>query len=86
MSVQKAAGCIIGEDYPKPIVDHDVMRKKNIERMAAAYKSGKEGGDSNPSGSTNGNLITTSVYVFSHLGITAKSAALPVYGVCIIFI
>ena len=25
-------------DYPAPVVDHDVVSKRNIERMAAAYK------------------------------------------------
>ncbi|XP_052224895.1 cryptochrome-2-like [Dreissena polymorpha] len=37
IDVQEKFGCIIGEDYPKPIVDHEAARKKNIERMAAAY-------------------------------------------------
>ena len=31
--MQKAAGCVVGQDYPKPIVDHDVVHKKNITRM-----------------------------------------------------
>ncbi|XP_046364932.2 cryptochrome-1-like isoform X1 [Haliotis rufescens] len=41
-SVQKAAGCVIGKDYPKPIVDHDNVRKANIKKMAAAYAKRKE--------------------------------------------
>ncbi|KAG8434639.1 hypothetical protein GDO86_012849 [Hymenochirus boettgeri] len=36
-SLQERAGCIIGKDYPKPIVEHEVVRKKNIQRMKAAY-------------------------------------------------
>ena len=36
-TVQEKCGCIIGKDYPKPIVDHDEARKSNISRMAAAY-------------------------------------------------
>ena len=36
LSVQKAAGCVIGRDYPKPIVDHKVAMKTNIERMKKA--------------------------------------------------
>ncbi|MYL69621.1 deoxyribodipyrimidine photo-lyase [Halobacillus litoralis] len=28
---QKEAGCIIGEDYPEPIVDHKTMRERAIE-------------------------------------------------------
>ena len=40
--MQEKAGCIIGKDYPKPIVDHDKVRKINIERMAKAYAKNKE--------------------------------------------
>ncbi|XP_037072142.1 LOW QUALITY PROTEIN: cryptochrome-2-like [Pollicipes pollicipes] len=44
LSVQRAAGCVIGTDYPAPIVDHDTVRPRNIEWMAAAYKKGKPAG------------------------------------------
>ncbi|XP_078333232.1 cryptochrome-2-like isoform X2 [Crassostrea virginica] len=44
LDIQKKAGCIIGKDYPKAIVNHDQMRKKNIERMANAYNSNKTDG------------------------------------------
>ncbi|VDL61458.1 unnamed protein product [Hymenolepis diminuta] len=37
MSVQKKAGCIIGVDYPDPIVDHQEAKAENLERMKAAY-------------------------------------------------
>ena len=40
---QKKAGCVIGVDYPKPIVDHDVASKANMAKMAAAYAAHKEG-------------------------------------------
>eukprot|EP01023_Acetabularia_acetabulum_P018339 TRINITY_DN19260_c0_g1_i4.p1 TRINITY_DN19260_c0_g1~~TRINITY_DN19260_c0_g1_i4.p1 ORF type:complete len:559 (+),score=75.32 TRINITY_DN19260_c0_g1_i4:1767-3443(+) len=43
--VQKAAGCIIGKDYPAPIVDHDEARKLNLERMKDAYAMNKDGGE-----------------------------------------
>lgn len=36
-SVQQAAGCIVGKDYPHPIVQHEVVSKKNIQRMKLAY-------------------------------------------------
>uniref|UniRef100_A0A3B1IHH9 Cryptochrome circadian regulator 5 n=1 Tax=Astyanax mexicanus TaxID=7994 RepID=A0A3B1IHH9_ASTMX len=36
-SIQEQAGCIVGKDYPRPIVDHDTISKKNIQRMKAAY-------------------------------------------------
>ncbi|XP_071454618.1 cryptochrome-2 [Hetaerina americana] len=42
LSVQKAAGCIIGVDYPKRIVIHETVSKLNIQRMSAAYKSNKQ--------------------------------------------
>lgn len=45
-SVQEAAGCIIGRDYPRPIVDHSVVSKRNIGRMkdARACQPGKKAG------------------------------------------
>lgn len=36
-SIQQAAGCIVGKDYPHPIVQHEVISKKNIQRMKLAY-------------------------------------------------
>jgi deoxyribodipyrimidine photo-lyase len=35
---QKEAGCIIGRDYPKPIVDHAAARAKTLERFSAARR------------------------------------------------
>jgi hypothetical protein len=43
LSVQKQAGCIIGQDYPHPIVQHDVVSKENMAKMKAAYSAGKKG-------------------------------------------
>jgi len=42
LSVQKGCGCIIGQDYPKPIVNHDIVHKENIGKMKAAYDAGKK--------------------------------------------
>ena len=42
LSVQKAAGCLIGTDYPRPIVDHNAVSKENMGKMKAAYAAGKE--------------------------------------------
>ncbi|XP_068096418.1 cryptochrome-1-like [Hyperolius riggenbachi] len=36
-TVQERAGCIIGKDYPKPIVVHETVSKQNIQRMKSAY-------------------------------------------------
>merc|ERR1712072_1183693 len=41
LAVQKDAGCIIGKDYPRPIVDHALVSKENMGKMAAAYNAYK---------------------------------------------
>ena len=38
---QKKWGCVIGVDYPKPIVDHAVVSKANMDKMNKAYAAGK---------------------------------------------
>ncbi|KAG1670815.1 hypothetical protein FOA52_003406 [Chlamydomonas sp. UWO 241] len=53
LDVQKRAKCIIGTDYPRPIVDHGSASKTAVARIGAAYRAGKapaggegdEGGD-----------------------------------------
>jgi deoxyribodipyrimidine photo-lyase len=35
---QQASGCVIGRDYPAPVVDHDWARKVTLERYAAVKK------------------------------------------------
>lgn len=35
--VQQDAACIIGKDYPFPVVDHDVVRKENVQKMKEQY-------------------------------------------------
>lgn len=40
-NVQKAAKCIIGIDYPKPIVDHATTHKENMAKMKQAYELNK---------------------------------------------
>ena len=42
MNNLKGVGCIIGEDYPKPIVDHSIIHKENIQKMKAAYSGNSE--------------------------------------------
>lgn len=41
IEVQKKAGCVIGVDYPKPIVDHDRASKENIANFKAALDASK---------------------------------------------
>lgn len=53
LSVQKAAGCIIGEGYPRRIVDHDIVRKRNLDWMGKAYAANKKDqGEKRPSDSS----------------------------------
>ena len=40
-SLQEASGCIIGKDYPKPIVDHKTASKDNMRKMKLAYDQAK---------------------------------------------
>lgn len=47
LEVQKKANCIIGKDYPNPIVDHKDISKTNIGRMKEAYDKNKHG-DTSP--------------------------------------
>ena len=42
----QAWGCVIGKDYPSPIVDHATQLKSNLARMKAAYASGSSAGES----------------------------------------
>lgn len=37
--VQKAARCIVGVDYPKPMIDHEFFAKQNQERMRQVYQT-----------------------------------------------
>lgn len=37
-SVQRAAKCIIGKDYPLPMVNHLDASRLNIERMKQVYQ------------------------------------------------
>ncbi|XP_057372657.1 cryptochrome-2-like isoform X1 [Daphnia carinata] len=47
LSVQQKAGCIIGKDYPKRIVDHEIAVKENLAKMKEAYQGHKEEGSEN---------------------------------------
>ena len=41
VSVQKQAGCVLGVDYPRRIIKHEVVSKTNIGRMKKAYDASK---------------------------------------------
>lgn len=36
--VQRAAKCVVGIDYPKPMIDHEMAAKQNQERMRQVYQ------------------------------------------------
>uniref|UniRef100_A0A0D9VDJ1 (6-4)DNA photolyase n=1 Tax=Leersia perrieri TaxID=77586 RepID=A0A0D9VDJ1_9ORYZ len=41
LSIQKKAKCIIGKDYPKPVVDHKTASKECKNKMGEAYASSR---------------------------------------------
>uniref|UniRef100_M4BJB8 Photolyase/cryptochrome alpha/beta domain-containing protein n=1 Tax=Hyaloperonospora arabidopsidis (strain Emoy2) TaxID=559515 RepID=M4BJB8_HYAAE len=43
MTVQHAAGCLIGKDYPFPIVDHKIAVRRCMAGMKKSYAVGKYG-------------------------------------------
>ncbi|POI27036.1 hypothetical protein CIB84_009214, partial [Bambusicola thoracicus] len=67
-SVQKAAKCVIGVNYPKPMVNHAEASRLNIERMKQIYQQlSRYRGlgllatvPSNPNGNGNGGLMSFS--------------------------
>ena len=38
--VQRAAGCVVGRDYPAPVVDHAAARTENLAAFRAALDAG----------------------------------------------
>jgi deoxyribodipyrimidine photo-lyase len=44
-AAQQAAGCVIGRDYPPPIVDHRAARERTLGRYAQARTSRARSGD-----------------------------------------
>jgi cryptochrome len=46
LSEQKKAQCVIGLNYPHPIVDHDTAKTKNISLMKIAFTKPSSGGKS----------------------------------------
>ena len=42
LDVQQKAGCVVGVDYPAPVVDHAVASKACVDKIATAYAAHKE--------------------------------------------
>jgi cryptochrome len=40
-SVQKKLACIIGKDYPKPIIEHETAKRACLDRISQAYQLAK---------------------------------------------
>ena len=55
--LQKQWGCIIGKDYPKPIVDHDVAKKANLGKMKQAFDAYKRNKNKNNNKNVKPSLI-----------------------------
>ena len=62
LATQKAAGCVIGQDYPRPIVDHAVIHKTNMARMKKSYDAGFCFYSYVVTGSTMSFLLTIKIY------------------------
>lgn len=45
LAVQQKAKCVIGKDYPQPLVDHKEASNANKARLKEAYAMQKEGKD-----------------------------------------
>ncbi|RLN56323.1 hypothetical protein BBJ28_00001543 [Nothophytophthora sp. Chile5] len=43
VTVQRAAGCLIGKDYPFPIVDHKIAMRRSMAGMKKSYAIGEYG-------------------------------------------
>ena len=41
LEVQQRCGCVVGRDYPFPVVEHTAASRRNMERMKAAYAANK---------------------------------------------
>eukprot|EP00741_Cyanophora_paradoxa_P025734 tig00000391_g24833.t1 len=41
LAAQQKAGCVVGKDYPRPIVDHAAASKRNMGRMKDAFAAAR---------------------------------------------
>jgi cryptochrome len=46
IDVQEKTKCVIGKDYPAPIVDHQAASKENKQKMQDAYAASKQKSES----------------------------------------
>ncbi len=59
--LQKQWGCVIGKDYPMPMVDHDVVKKENLEKMKKAFDAHKKSQGNKNKGNGNNKKVKAKV-------------------------
>lgn len=55
--MQQASGCVVGRDYPAPIVDHAAASAENMGKLKAAFAASRgdaDGGSSSKASSSTG--------------------------------
>lgn len=75
--VQERAGCIIGKDYPKPIVDHETAKKRCLDRMAKVRGKAVGGASAGRSFRVSHHFCASSVPVSLSNGGTQSEGELP---------
>lgn len=65
LAIQQKAVCIVGRDYPMPIVEHEVISKVNMNRMKEAYAHQDDGQWENVTVATS-NHLSRSVALQGH--------------------
>ena len=64
LDVQQKAGCVVGVDYPAPVVDHAVASKACVDKIATAYAAHKANTATGKSAKPTRNLVVSAVYIF----------------------
>jgi cryptochrome len=59
LSVQQASGCVVGRDYPRPIVDHAAASAQNMDRLKAAFAASRGDTADGPGSSKAGGSSST---------------------------
>ena len=55
---QRKWGCIIGKDYPKPMLNHDDCKTRNMAKMKAAFQKNRNNNQNNKNNSSKKRNIT----------------------------
>lgn len=68
IELQRRIGCIIGKDYPRPIVDHKEASRSNITKMKESFEKGEFGQLENEVGSIDIVAASNSTIASKELG------------------